>query len=403
MGEFMDNNVDNTNNVNVSSNVDSSVNNVSTQVPTQTVNGNVGEQPKSYLNINNLKPRNNGMNPNSTPNVSGMNYNTNGITALDKTEEMSEERRAYLLEKEKMISERKKRKGIITKVFFGVIFLVVFVWGYKNYFRPVKIDERIDKNSIHYLTDLYYSDGRYYEKYLDEKGKKVYLAIFESLKNAEKYLKLDCQDYGYDTKISCGTDLELSYRLILIEHPDMFWYRGYSGKYSEQTGYDITHHLVSTNKIELYFTERRLLRKLDEVAKQYEDLSDYEKIKGVYTWLGENRKYTDGIKTRKDGTAWSALLGNETVCAGFAAASQLLLQRLDIESTVVLGATSDYHAWNFVYLEDGYYWYDATWGGSVGKGSPSFYNGFLFRNNGEYLTYVFDENEIQWGTKYLER
>ena len=56
-----------------------------------------------------------------------------------------------------------------------------------------------------------------------------------------------------------------------------------------------------------------------------------------------------------------------------------------------------------MYLEDGYYWYDATWGGSVGKGSPSFYNGFLFRNSGEYLTYVFDENEIQWGTKYLER
>ena len=352
---------------------------------------NVVEQPKSYLNINNVTPRSNG-------NVSS----TINVTALDDINEMSEERRNYLLEKEKMIASRKKKKGIITKVILSIIFIVVFGYGYKYYFRPVKIDERIDKDSIHYLTDLYYSDGRYYEKYLDEKGKKLYLTIFNSLKNVEKYLKIDCQDFGYDTKISCGTDIELSYRLILIEHPDMFWYRGYGMQYSERTGFDITHHLVSTNKIELYFTERRLLRKLDEVAKQYEDLSDYEKVHSVYTWLGENRKYTDGIKTRKDGTAWSALLGNETVCAGFAAASQLLLQRLDIESTVVLGYTSDYHAWNFVYLEDGYYWYDSTWGGSAGKGSPYFYNGFLFKNRGDYKTYIFDEKEIQWGTKYLE-
>ena len=405
----MDNNVDNNNsvggsnsvNTNVNQSVDPSVNNVNSTV-NHNVSGIIGmqegqelptgvEQSKSYININNLTSRSNGRTD-----------NTINAPALDKVEEMTEERRAYLLEKEQMITARKKRKRIVTKVVLAIIILVVSVYGYQNYFRPVKIDERIDKNSIHYLTDLYYSDGRYYEKYLDEKGKKVYLDIFNGLKDVKTSFMIDCRSYGYSDEFACSYDVLVVFDLILLEHPDMFWYRYSSFEYVQGKGLKILPKYVSTNKVKLYFVERRLLRKIDDLAKEYEDLSDYEKIKSVYTWLGQKR-YSDGIiKTRKDGTAWSALLEDDTVCAGYAAASQLLFQRLGIESTVVTGNTTGPHAWNFVYLEDGYYYYDATVAGSVGKDSPYFYYGLLLKNVGDYSVDIIDLDSFTWGKKYLE-
>ena len=140
---------------------------------------------------------------------------------------------------------------------------------------------------------------------------------------------------------------------------------------------------------------------MDTITKDLESANDYDKIKGVYTWLG-SKHYTDGLKTRKDGTAWSALLDNETVCAGYAAASQLLFQRLGIKSTVVTGNTTGPHAWNFVFYDDGYYWYDATVGGSYGKDSPYFYNGFLFKNTSKYTVDIFDDEYFYWGVDHLE-
>lgn len=369
--------------MNNNNNVNNNVVNSNVPINQETNNG-------TYLNLSNISYRNNG--------------DSNLKSNLLLEEEMNEERKAYLLEKEEKIRKRKKQKKIISRTILIIVVLFVVCYGYKYYFRPVKIDERIDKNSIHYLTDLYYSDGRYYEEYLDEKGKEVYLTIFNDLKNVEATTSIDCTDYGYTTKSGCATVVDTSLEIIFLEHPDMFWYRYSSYRYGENYGIEMKHHYVSTTKIELFLVEKRLLRKIDEVASQYEDMSDYEKIKSVYTWLGANKSYSDGvIRTRKDGTAWSALLDDDTVCAGYADASQLLFQRLGIESIRVSGSVDgEGHAWNFVSLDGEYYWYDATVGGSVGYDSPYFYKGFLFQSHSSYAVDVLNLEKYTWGEKYLE-
>lgn len=327
-------------------------------------------------------------------------YNpTNGVAV----EEMSEERKAYLLEKEELIRKRNRKRKIFFRTFLSIVLVVLIVYLYINYFRPVKIDDRIDKNSIHYLTDLYYSDGRFYEKYLDEKEKKVYLHLFNDLKNVKTKTTIDCTDYGYESKAACVSSINKMIEVILMDHPDMFWYRTSDGRYGDTFGIELTHHLVSTNKLQLYFVERKLLRKIDSVTKKLENESDYDKVKGIYDWLGINKSYSGFIKTRKDGTAWSAILDKDTVCAGYAAATQLLLQRLDIESFLITGSTGGPHAWNMVKLEDGYYWYDATVGGSVGPDSDWFYKGLLFSSTGEYSVDLVDLTEYTFGVKYLDR
>jgi len=320
-------------------------------------------------------------------------------------EEMTDERRLYLLEKQLIIQKRKKKKKIICSVLFFSIMFVVCFYLYKNYFRPVEIDERIDKNSIHYATDLYYSDGRYYDKYLDENQKRFYLDFFNSIKDVKVELKVDCRDYGYSSSTICGGMVGLLQNIVLMEHPDLFWYRYSSYSWSDNGGYvTINNNYVTTNKVYLYFVERRLLRKIDELSKEFDKLSnDKEKVEAVYTWLGETTIYST-IMTRRSGTAWSALLDDDSVCAGFAAASQLLFQRLDIESVLVVGSLSGIgHAWNFVELDDGYYWYDSTVAGSTGVDSKYFYSGLLFKNHQDYGVEVLNLDEYNFGFKYSNR
>lgn len=339
---------------------------------------------------------------NSVSNASGK-YVYNAYRKSTNIEEINEERRLYLLEKEEQIKIRYKRKKLISLVILFVVVSIVGFYLYNKYFRPVKIDERIDRSSIHYATDLYYSDGRYYEEYLDEKEKDLYLDFFNSLKDLKTEVSIDCTKYGYPNKGSCASSIVKLIDIVLLDHPDLFWYRTSSYSYREDSNITVKHHYVSNNKVRLYFVERRLLRKIDELANDFGKLdTDYDKVKAVYDWLGKNKSYSS-IMTRKDGTAWSAILDDDTVCAGYAAASQLLFQRLGIESTVVIGYTGEGHAWNFVKLDDGYYWYDATVGGSLGGDSPYFYNGLLFSDTSDYSVTTIDLKKYKFGTKYLDK
>lgn len=349
----------------------------------------------SVNNINNVN--NNNLNQ-------GYVYNSYRPTNINN-EVIDEERKKYLLEKEAKIQKNKKRKKIISSVIGCIVFVFLVSYLFINFFRPVKKDERLDKDSIHYVTDLYYSDGRFYEKYLSDKEKKIYKVLMEDFKDLEPVTEFNCIELGESDTSSCVGTIYRVIDVILMEHPDLFWYR-YSAfderVTTESTTIPLRHRYVTKSKIYLYFVERRLHRKIDEIASNYEDLSDDKKVEAVYTWLGETTSYSTLIDD-KAGTAWSALLDDDSVCAGFAAASSLVFQYMGIESHVVTGQTSGPHAWNFVKLDDGYYWYDSTVAGSRGPESTNrgFYDGLLFGNTSKYQVEIISLDDYKFGTKYI--
>lgn len=307
----------------------------------------------------------------------------------------------YLVESEENLYKRTRSIKIKVLILFAITLPLVF-YMYMCYFRPVTINKNIDKNSIHYATDLYYSDGRYYETLLNDQEKEIYLDTFNDIKNLKVESKLDCRDYGYENFNDCTGEFINVINVILMEHPDLFWYR--SSRYSWTEGdeaVEIKHNYVTTNKFRIFLVEKRLLRKIDSLSQKYESLSDYEKVKSIYTWLGKTTHYSM-IATNKSGTAWSALLKDDSVCAGFAAASQLLFQRMGIESIIVLGNTSGPHAWNFVNVDDGYYWYDSTVAGSIEYGNSNFYDGFLFSDSSNYSLDFKELLDLEFGEKHLK-
>ena len=109
-------------------------------------------------------------------------------------------------------------------------------------------------------------------------------------------------------------------------------------------------------------------------------LDDYGKILFIHDYLAENVVYaTDKVGIETEGlwdTAYGSLVQGYAVCGGYADGFTYLMKRLGIESGVVYGEVSDEngnqtgHAWNYVYLNNMYYWLDLTWDDTDDENNP---------------------------------
>lgn len=320
---------------------------------------------------------------------------TNAIPAGD----MTVKRSAFL--------SAQRARRMIKRIIWLVILVVVAFYAYKyidQYFlREVDVDSRLDRTSIHYVTDLYYSDGRYYDEYLNDNEKRLYLALLSDIKEAETESRINCVDYGYSTYSECATSIAFLSKILILDHPDMFWYDSSSYQSRVDRSYiKIAHSYTTRSSITIKLIEARMLRKLDEIASEMADLSDYEKVKAVYDWYGSNVRYS-AYDTRATDSALNVLLKGNGTPKGFAMASQLLFQRLGIDSTIIAGSKDGLdHYWNLVFIEDGYYWFDASLGTKDRKNNPNFYDGFINVDQTEYGVNILNLNKYTLGEKYLE-
>jgi glucan-binding YG repeat protein len=113
--------------------------------------------------------------------------------------------------------------------------------------------------------------------------------------------------------------------------------------------------------------------KLDEWLKQVsEGEYDEDKVKLAHDIVTTNTIYkTDSANNQ---SAYSLVVGGETVCAGYAATMQLLLNASGIDTIEV---TSEVHGWNMVKIHDIWYTIDATWDDMDSEDNPTYY---LFYN-----------------------
>ena len=148
---------------------------------------------------------------------------------------------------------------------------------------------------------------------------------------------------------------------IISDHPEFFWVSGGYG-----TSFDATSLRVKTLSLNYDF-EGQALRSAqnqlnDVVAEMTRGLfgrTQYEKAKILYDRLILHNTYE---KVGYHQTAYGALVNQKSVCAGYSAAYQLLLNEVGISAWTVEG-TSGYssHAWNIINIDGKDYFADATW------------------------------------------
>lgn len=281
-------------------------------------------------------------------------------------------------------------KYFLKHKFLSILLLIFTVFIYQNYTKPISLNQLVDKKSTHYTNELYMSNGRVYKNYLNENQKKVYMLILNNSLNRKSKILIDCKDYNCHSASEFSALVHVASDALLTDHPELLSFAFYSIDTEDNKIYLRLEHSVMAKTLELIGIER-MKRIIEEIKLKTQDMSDEEKIKYVYTWIGNNNTYdTYFTFDSKNQSIYNVFMRRNAVCAGFAKASQVIFQNIGIESYAVTGYSTGPHMWNIVKLNGKFYNYDSTAAAGRDENAYYYYRGLQsdFMKN-----YTFDHPE----------
>lgn len=155
--------------------------------------------------------------------------------------------------------------------------------------------------------------------------------------------------------------LKTVFEAVYNDHPELFWLdSGYTCKYL-RSGSCVEVTLKYNDAANDIAGERQRFETAAQAVLSGAQAfgSDGEKERYVHDVLMQTVEYDSGAPMNQ--SAYSALVGGRSVCAGYARAFQYLMQRLGIPCYYCTGYAGEDHAWNIVKLGDAYRNVDVTW------------------------------------------
>ena len=151
------------------------------------------------------------------------------------------------------------------------------------------------------------------------------------------------------------------FEAVYNDHPEVFWLETeYSCKY-KRNGSCVEISLKFNETADNLEKSRTLFEqaasKILNNTRRYTE--DIEKEQYVHDALAQLVEYD--AKSAMNQSAYSALVLQRSVCAGYARAFQYLMQQLDIPCYYCGGYSGEKHAWNIIRMEDGFWNVDVTW------------------------------------------
>lgn len=218
-----------------------------------------------------------------------------------------------------------------------------------------------DGTILYYYNGIpYYTEREYYEA----KGYVYIETEAEGIAEVDKWFNADSNltqigfwikgipsvEAYYDAKLESATGdaLYLTYRESIMKSR-----RDTSGGNSEDIYIGIE---ISTDQFGTEAQIKAARIEAKKVADTLRNKSQYEQMKGAYDWICNNIQYDYSLNNH---SAYSAFVTKKTVCEGYTAAFQLIMEELGIECHTVSNSN---HTWNVVKFEGKWYWVDATWG-----------------------------------------
>ena len=209
-----------------------------------------------------------------------------------------------------------------------------------------------------------------------------------------------------------GEDVFDVYKDVLGNHPELFWLGvGYSYEtVTSRQKTTVTFECVHTDLEGLNEKKAAFESVVNSIVSEAEKRgSDYEKVLYVHDYIIDNTDYDqriydllvsdDSPKTVYDASsAYGCLVNHSAICSGYAAAFQYIMQRLGIECGRVTGKKigEGPHEWNYVFLDDAYYYIDVTWDDPVidGTGGNKTYQFFCITTDELLETHEIDDNRF---------
>lgn len=248
---------------------------------------------------------------------------------------------------------------------------------------PEQVLARTD-DTLREAQENCYAFGR-----LTKEEQDLYLEILDALLYFRENVRLSTCDKELISHI---------FQCVLNDHPEIFYVEGYT--YTEYTLGTLLKKITFTGSysISREEAEQKQVQIEDYVnqclAEMPEDADEYGKVKYIYEYLIHHTDYDAAAKDSQN--ICSVFLERKSVCQGYAKATQYLLNRVGIFSTLVLGRVvgGEGHAWNLVRIDGQYYYVDTTWGDAsyqaVGSDYPA---GKIPTINYDYLCVTTEQME----------
>lgn len=175
----------------------------------------------------------------------------------------------------------------------------------------------------------------------------------------ENILKYNTDIY---LKITTSADaLAKVFEAVYNDHPEIFWLDT-SYQYGYYSSGEVAKVILSFNETAQYIEQAkaqfdRAAEKIIQGAREFDNAFDKERY--VHDTLNELTDYNETAPLNQ--SAYSALVGCSSVCAGYSRAFQYLMQQLGIPCYYCVGYANGEHAWNIVYIDGVYYNVDVSW------------------------------------------
>lgn len=160
--------------------------------------------------------------------------------------------------------------------------------------------------------------------------------------------------------------IDKAFSCVMIDHPEIFYVDGY--KYTKYSNGDTLKRVTFTGNY--IYSKSEIAQRQDEIdeivaqilANAPKSGDDYLKVKYVFDTIVANTEYD--MESPDNQNICSVFLNGRSVCQGYAKAFQYLLQKMDVETSLVIGKVKkgEGHAWNLVKMNGQWYYVDSTWG-----------------------------------------
>ena len=210
-------------------------------------------------------------------------------------------------------------------------------------------------------------DPVFYPHYgmLNDEQKVIYAQFYDKISDMKKSFII------YQPNIT-QEEAELIWTSVVYDHPELFWSANECTFVSNKDGNNVLGAKLSyynfgnieKAKSDFENSANNILKELDTVrTNQGKEMLIHDKLVGIAQY---------DVNANFNQSAYSALVGGRSVCAGYSRAYQYLLTKAGIPCYYATGWSEENHAWNIVKIDDEFYNVDVTWDAALR--THSFFN-----------------------------
>ena len=188
--------------------------------------------------------------------------------------------------------------------------------------------------------------------------------------NLYNIIEISIRDFKHCIKFEDNTthiEVRDAIRWVMRNNPDIFWF-SHQYQYDEPSSTINFQYTFSVERVKTIQQSINDVIENDFCIEYVKTLTKQEQIVYVYKWLVSYCNYN--VNSAYNQSIYSIFVRRNSVCTGYAKATQYLFNLLGIESRLVFGRLHNdkedgRHCWNLVKVDNEYYHFDACFGDSI--------------------------------------